>query len=75
MTYDEARREVEQGVIGGRYTRTQARRLRAAIRVLERYDIAIPVWGQVEELTRDADWTERLLNLSHIDDPLHRVRL
>jgi hypothetical protein len=74
MTYDEARRDVECGVIGGRYTRTQARRLRAAIRVLERYDIAIPIWAQLEDLTRDADWAERLLDLSHIAEPLHRAR-
>jgi hypothetical protein len=74
MTYDEARREVEQGVIGGKYTRTQARRLRAAIRVLERYDIPIPIWRQLEVLTLDADWAERLLDLRHIAEPLRRVR-
>ena len=55
MTYDVARREVELGLIGGRYTRTQARRLRAAIRVLERYRTAIPIWSQFEALSEAPD--------------------
>lgn len=74
MTYDEARREVEQGVIGGEYTRTQARRLRAAIRMLERYHIGIPVWHQLVDATRGADWTERVLGLRRVAEPLRVVR-
>jgi hypothetical protein len=74
MTYDEARREVEQGVIGGRYTLTQARRLRASIRVLERYGTAIPIWTQFEALSEAPDWADRVVKVSHVAEPLHRAR-
>lgn len=63
MTYDEARREVERGVIRGEYTRTQGRRLRAAIRVLERYDIALPIWSRLEAVASGADWAERIVEV------------
>ena len=66
MTYDEARHEVEQGVISGKYTRTQGRRLRAAIRVLERYDRALPMWGYLEDLALEADWAERIVVASQL---------
>ena len=74
MTYDEARRQVEQGLIGGRYTRTQARRLRAAIRVLERYGTAIPIWSQFEALSGAPDWADRVVEVSHVAEPLYRAR-
>jgi len=74
MTYEEARREVEQGVLTGRYTRTQARRLRAAIRVFERYDASLPFWRHLEEITGGADWAERLLEVDSVTQRLSRAR-
>jgi hypothetical protein len=74
MTYDQARHEIEQGVISGRYTRTQGRRLRAAIRVLERYDKPLPIWSRLEDLASGADWAERIVEVSQLTDPLHHPR-
>lgn len=68
MTHGEARHEVEQGVISGKYTRTQANRLRAAIRVLERYDIALPGWSRLEALATGPDWAERIVELSGLTE-------
>ena len=74
MTYDEARYEVEQGVMTRRYTRTQGRRLRAAIRLLERYDTPLPSWSRLEDLASGADWAERLVELSRLTESLHHPR-
>ena len=74
MTYDQARYEIEQGVISGRYTRTQGRRLRAAVRVLERYDRPLPIWSRVEDLASGADWAERIVEVSQLTDPLSPPR-
>jgi hypothetical protein len=68
MNYDEARHEVEQGVISGKYTRIQGRRLRAAIRVFERYDRAVPIWSYFEDLAFGPDWAERIVEASHLTE-------
>jgi hypothetical protein len=66
MTYDDARHEVGQGIVSGRYNLIQGRRLRAAIRVLERYYIDLPRWSELAAVCDQPDWADRLLRLSNV---------
>jgi hypothetical protein len=58
MTHQEARRKVERGMACGRYPSVQARRLQAEISLLERNNLPLSDWGQLEALGRTSDWAD-----------------
>jgi hypothetical protein len=58
MTYEEARHRVERGTACGQYTSAQARRLQAEIGLLQRNNLPLSDWGQLEAFGRTSDWAD-----------------